>query len=71
MGPRTRSQLDVNDNSKVEITSVSNQFLGRFRYYNSHLDDAVRFSFRIGVWGLIFAILSLALSIVSMIQAAG
>ena len=67
MGPRTRSQLDVHDNSEVEINRV-NQFFGRLRYYNSHLDDTVRFSFRIGVWGLLVGILSIALSLLSIFK---
>ena len=33
----------------------------------AHLDDSVRFAFRIGFWGLIFAISSLALSIASLL----
>ena len=67
MGPRTRSQLDVHENSEVEINRV-NQFFGRLRYYNSHLDDTVRFSFRIGVWGLLVGILSIALSLLSIFK---
>ena len=63
IGPRTRSQLDIHDNSEVEITPVLNQWWARCLYYNNHLDDAVRFSFRIGFWGLILAVVSLGISL--------
>jgi hypothetical protein len=67
MGPRTRSQLDVHDNSEVEINRV-NQFFGRLWYCNSHLDETVRFSTRIGVWGLFVGSLSISLSLVSIFK---
>ena len=67
MGPRTRSQLEICENLDVEISMV-NQLLGRFIYYNSHLEDAVRFSFRIGLWGLILGLLSLLLSLISIFK---
>ena len=68
IGPKTRSQLDIHRDSDVEISAVSNQWLARFLYYNNHLEDAVRFSFRIGFWGLILAVLSLGLSITSILK---
>lgn len=68
IGPKTRSQLDIHDNSEVEITPVSNQWWARCLYYNSHLDDAVRFSFRIGFWGVILAVVSLGLSLISILK---
>ncbi len=43
------------------------QWLARIQYYDSHLDDSVRFAFRIGFWGLIFAIFSIALLIASLL----
>jgi hypothetical protein len=68
IGPRTRSQLDIHDNSEVEITPVLNQWWGRCLYYNNHLDDAVRFSFRIGFWGLILSVVSLGLFLISIFK---
>jgi len=68
IGPKTRSQLDIHRDSDVEISAVSNQWLARFLYYNNHLEDAVRFSFRIGFWGLILAVLSLGLSLTSILK---
>ena len=68
IGPKTRSQLDIHDNSEVEITPVSNQWWARCLYYNNHLDDAVRFSFRIGFWGVILAVVSLGLSLISILK---
>lgn len=67
IGPRTRSQLDIHQNSEVELQRA-NPFLGRLFYYNNHLDDAVRFSFRIVCWGLIIGILSLTLTLVSIFK---
>ena len=67
MGPRTRSQLDIHENSEVEIIPV-NQLSGRLLYYNSHLDDTVRFSFRIGFWGLLLGVFSIALSLISIFK---
>jgi hypothetical protein len=63
MGPKTRSQLDVHDGNTVSVTSVSPQWIGRLRYYNNHLDDTVRFAFRIAIWGLLLAILGFGTSI--------
>jgi hypothetical protein len=68
IGSKTRSQLDIHDNSEVEITLVSNQWWARCLYYNNHLDDAVRFSFRIGFWGLILAVVSLGFSLISILK---
>jgi hypothetical protein len=34
IAPKTRSQLDIHDNSEVEITPVSNQWWARCLYYN-------------------------------------
>lgn len=67
IGPRTRSQLDIHQDSDVKISAVSNQWWARFLYYNNNLDDAVRFSFRIGFWGLTLAVLSLGLSLTSIL----
>jgi hypothetical protein len=63
MGPATRSQLDIEDGSTVNVLAAKPQWLGRFHYYNTHLNDAVRFSFRIGVWGLVFAVVSILLTL--------
>jgi hypothetical protein len=51
----------------VHIEAVPMQWLARIQYYDSHLDDSVRFAFRIGFWGLIFAIFSIALLIASLL----
>ncbi len=66
IGPRTRSQLGIRDESDLQITAMPNQWWARFLYYNKHLDDTVRFTFRIGFWGLILAVLSLGLSLASL-----
>ena len=63
IGPATRSQLEVADGSSVTVRIVSPQWVGRFNFYNTHTDDAVRFSFRIAVWGLVLAIVSISLSL--------
>jgi hypothetical protein len=63
LGPRTRSQLVVEPNTDVHIEAMPIQWLARIKYYNSHLDDAVRFSFRIGMGGIVFAILSILLTL--------
>jgi hypothetical protein len=68
IGPRTSSQLDINDDSVLEISPVTNQWWARCLYFNNHLDDAVRFSFRIGFWGLILALVSIGLSLVSILR---
>ena len=47
---------------KIKIELVRPQWLGRFRYYNNHLDDATRFTFRIGLWGLLLGAASIFLS---------
>ena len=62
LGPRTRTQLDVQGSTEIKIELVHPQWLGRFRYYNNHLDDATRFTFRIGFWGLILGVASILLS---------
>lgn len=67
MGPKSRSQLDVHHNTEVEIKTV-NPWWGRILFYNNHLDDAVRFSFRIGFWGVILAVVSLGLSLISILK---
>jgi hypothetical protein len=67
VGPRTRSQLGIGHNSDIQITPMPNQWWARFLYYNNHLDDAVRFTFRIGFWGLIFGVVSLGLSLRSLL----
>lgn len=66
LGPRTRTQLVVEQDTEVRINAMPMQWLARIQYYNSHLDDSVRFAFRIGFWGLIFAIASIALSLWSL-----
>jgi hypothetical protein len=63
LGPRTRSQLLVEPNTEVRIEMKPTQWLARMQYYNSHLDDAVRFSFRIGFGGIIFAVISILLTL--------
>lgn len=63
MGPATRSQLDIAEGSCVEIRTAKPQWLGRFNYYNNHLNDVVRFSFRIGIGGLVFAVVSILLTL--------
>jgi hypothetical protein len=63
LGPWTRNQLLVEPNTEVHIEAVPIQWLARIKYYNSHLDDAVRFSFRIGMGGIVFAILSILLTL--------
>jgi hypothetical protein len=68
MGPRTRSQLGIKHDADVQITAMPNQWRARFLYYNNHLDDMVRFTFRIGFWGLILAVISLGLSIASLLM---
>jgi hypothetical protein len=67
MGPRTRSQLGIKHDADVEITAMPNQWRARFHYYNNHLDDTVRFTFRIGFCGIILAVMSLGLSIASLL----
>ena len=67
MGPKSRSQLDVHHNTEVEIKTV-NPCWGRILFYNNHLDDSVRFSFRIGFWGVILAFVSLGLSLISILK---
>jgi hypothetical protein len=66
LGPRTRSQLDVHPESELEIRMVPIQWLGRIFYYNSHLDDAVRFTFRIGFWGFMIGLIALLVSLISI-----
>jgi len=68
LGLKTRSQLSVNDGGEISIRTIW-QPAGRFLYYHNHLDDVVRFTFRIGVWGLLFAVLSIGLSIWQIIKA--
>ena len=68
IGPRTRTQLDVQEDATIAIVIVRPQWLGRVLFYNNHLDDTVRFTFRLGVWGLIFAVLSLALSVQALLK---
>lgn len=63
LGPATCSQLDIADGSSIEVLPARSQWLGRLHYYNNHLNDAVRFSFRIGVGSLIFAVLSILLTL--------
>ena len=63
MGPATRSQLDLAEASSVEVRATKPQWLGRLNYYNNHLNDVVLFSFRIGVGGLFFAVVSIFLSL--------
>jgi hypothetical protein len=63
MGPKTRTQVDVHKGSEITIECAYPQWLGRMSYYNNHLDDTVRFTFRIGIFGLVFAIVSLAIGI--------
>jgi hypothetical protein len=63
MRPKTQSQLDVHDGNTVRITTFIPQWIGRLSYYNNHLDDTVRFTFRIGFWGLILAVLGVGLAI--------
>jgi hypothetical protein len=67
LGPRTRSQLGITAGADLEITAVRSQSWARFLYYNNHLDDAVRFTFRIGFWGLLIAVISLGLSLASLL----
>jgi hypothetical protein len=64
-GPATRSQLDIEDGSTVNVSIAKPQWVGRFHYYNTHLSDSVRFSFRIGFWGLVFAVVSILLTLFS------
>jgi hypothetical protein len=68
MGPRTRLQLDIHHHSELEIDPMSIQWWARFLFYNHHLEDAVRFSFRIGFWGLILAVISLGLSLATLVR---
>jgi len=68
LGPRTRTQLDVQGSTEIKIELVRPQWLGRFRYYNTHLDDATRFTFRIGFWGLILGAASILLSAVGFLK---
>lgn len=63
MGPATCSQLDIADGSSIEVFHTRSQWLGRLHYYNNHLNDAVRFSFRIGAGGLVFAVVSVFLAL--------
>jgi hypothetical protein len=66
LGPRTRSQLVVEPDTEVQIEAMPIQWLARIQYYDGRLKDSVRFAFRIGFWGLIFAVFSIALSIASL-----
>jgi len=63
IGPQTRSQLCVEPGMRVMIEMMPIQWVARWRYYNCHLDDSVRFSFRIGFWGLVFAVVSILLTL--------
>jgi len=63
LGPATCSQLDIADGSSIEVFPARSQWLGRLHYYNNHLNDVVRFSFRIGAGGLVFAVLSILLTL--------
>lgn len=67
LGPKTSTQLGLDVGETVKVSRVW-QPLGRFLYYQNHLDDTVRFAFRIGFWGLIFAVFSLILSIVPLLS---
>ncbi len=58
MSRKTCGQLDLGPEDKIKV-DVPFQFWGRFCYYNNHLEDATRFSFRIGFWGLFLAAISL------------
>ena len=62
LGPQSRSQLAIVEGGEVSIQTVW-QPLGRFLYYHGHREDAVRFTFRISLWGLIFAVASISLSV--------
>lgn len=63
MGPATCSQLDIVEGSCIEVSATKPQWFGRLKYYNNHLNDVVRFSFRIGIGGLVFAAVSILLTL--------
>lgn len=63
LAPATCSQLDIADGSSIEVFPARSQWLGRLHYYNNHLNDAVRFSFRLGAGGLVFAVVSILLTL--------
>lgn len=56
---RTRGQLDLGPEDKI-LVDAPFQPWARYCYYNNHLDDATRLSFRIGFWGLILALISIS-----------
>ena len=65
LAPATCSQLDIADGSSIEVFPARSQWLGRLHYYSNHnpLNDAVRFSFGLGAGGLVFAVVSILLTL--------
>lgn len=58
---------DAHHESVFVLRMVPIQWLDR-SFYNSHIDDAVRFSLRIGFWGFIVGLLSILLSRISILK---
>jgi hypothetical protein len=58
LSPKSRAQLGLGSEDKVAV-DVPFQPWGRFCYYNNHLDDTTRFTFRLGIWALALGVLPL------------
>ena len=68
LGIKTQTQLDITTGSDVSIKSIWQPW-GRLLYYWNHLDDTFRLAARIGMIGLVFGLVSLALSLYQIWQA--
>lgn len=66
MSNRSLGQLSIETGNKIEITK-GNQILYRHMYYYNNLNDTVRIAYKIGFYGLLLAIISITLSIVSIV----
>jgi len=56
------SQLNLKTGETIKIIK-GNQILYRHMFYYNHLNDAVRVSYKVGIYGLIFGILGFAATI--------
>ena len=63
MSFRSLHQLGLEDGSTIEIKKGFQIFYRHMFYYN-HLNDAVRVSYKVGVYGLLFGILGIAATII-------
>ncbi len=57
------NQLNLKNGEKIKIIK-GNQILYRHMFYYNHLNDAVRVSYKVGIYGLIFGILGFAATII-------